>query len=276
MSYQDFLDTLVSPINSFINWLSLVANSLIHNYIVITLLGITLFISLVWFIFYLIFDYFDKINNRYDDYNDKFYNYELLKDVQIDYLNSHYLKEFDYRYRNKVLNSQVLNAYLSQNKELDIDNRRLANSNKMESLKQIKNEILGDNDPSNDSDLDLIIPPKPQKATFDELKLAELKELDNEIIKDNNKKIDSILLENGYIDYKGHLVDINTGEIVNSNNSKKIINLGQFAYYDRNDKVMKHIALPVIDKDDGSFQFDNDNLSDIDRDFIMNHTLIRK
>lgn len=214
MSYQDFLDTLVIPINSFINWLSIVANSLIHNYFVITLLGITLFISLVWFIFYLIFDYFDKINNRYDDYNDKFYNYELLKDVQSDYLNSHYLKEFDYRYRNKVLNSQVLNAYLTQNKELDIDNKRLANFNKMESLKQVKNEILGDNDSSNDSDLDLIIPPKPQKATFDELKLAELKEFDKEIIKDNNKKIDSILLENGYIDFNGKLVNINTGEVV--------------------------------------------------------------
>ena len=274
MTYQQFLNSLVSPITSFIEWLTMVANNLIHNYIFISFLGITIFISFVWFIFHLIFNYFDKVNNRYDDYSDKYYNYELFKEVQSNYLNKHYVDEFDYRYRSKVLNGQVLNAYLHNNSDLDIDNKRLSNLNKIESLKEIKNEKLSDDDSSNDDDIDLIVPPKPQKATFDELKLAELKSIHDENVKENNSEIDKILLENGYIDHKGQLVNINTGEVVDS--SPKLINLGQFAYYDKKDKAMKNIALPVIDNDDGSFQFDNDNLSDIDRDFIMNHTLLRK
>ena len=281
MSYSDFLNNLISPITAFVNWLSTMANSLITNYYFITFLGITIFISLFWLLFNLIFNHFDRINKRYDDYNDKYYNYELSKEVHSAYLDKHYSDEYDYRYRNKVLNSQVLNGYLQNNEQLDIDNRILSNKNRMSALKSIKNELLDDNDDSNDSDIDLIVPPKKvELASVKELNknlIEEYPNLHNELVKENNDLIDKILLENGYIDYKGNLVDIKTGETVDiSNNSKNIINLGQFVYYDKIDKIMKNIALPVIDNDDGSFQFDNENLSDIDKDFILNHTLIRK
>lgn len=209
MTYQEFLNSLVSPITSFVNWLTMVANNLIHNYIFITFLGITIFISFIWLIFHLIFDYFDKVNNRYDDYSDKYYNYELFKEVQSNYLNKHYVDEFDYRYRCKVLNGQVLNAYLHNNSDLDVDNKRLANLNKIESLKQIKNEKLSDDDSSNDDDIDLIVPPKPQKASFDELKLAELKSLHEELKNDINNDISRIERENSDLVEKLDYYNIN-------------------------------------------------------------------
>lgn len=213
MSYQDFLNSLISPITSFVSWLSLIANYLIHNYFFITFLGITLFISLVWFIFYLIFDFIDRVNNRYDDYSDKYYNYELLKEVQSDYLNNNYSDEFDYRYRNKVLNGQVLNSYLSNNRELDIDNKRLANFNKMESLKQIKNDILSDDDSSNDNDIDLIIPPKPQLSNKNELDNFERNELFNSSF---NYANNNFLNKYGiFIDKKSNnYIDSSTGEVL--------------------------------------------------------------
>lgn len=217
MTYQQWLDTLVSPVRYFLNWLISIANSLIHNYFFITFLGITIFISLVWLIFNLIFDTIDSINSRYDDYNDKNYNYELLKEVQSDYLNNHYTDEYDYRYRSKVLNGQVLNGYFQLNKELDIDNRRLANLNKIESLKDIKRDNLIDNDSSNDDDINLIIPPQIQLAKKEELDNTLIHDYYEEVKQRTNDKIDKILFENGYIDYKGKLVNINTGEVINDN-----------------------------------------------------------
>lgn len=231
MSYSQWLDTLVSPIQYFINWLIAIADSLIHNYIFITFLGITLFISLVWFIFHLIFDFIDSINDRYDDYNDKYYNYELLKEVQSDYLDKHYIDEYDYRYRSKVLNGQVLNGYLQQNKDLDIDNKRLANLNKIEALKDIKQEKLTDDDSSNDDDIDLIIPPKPQLANKNELGHSWLYDYDDELKNEINSNVDNILYENGYIDYKGHLFDIKTGEVVDSNVLSHVQNTTDFLGY---------------------------------------------
>lgn len=292
MTYQDFLSTLVSPINYFINWLSIVADSLIHNYIFITMFGIVLFISLVWLVYDIIDWFFYSHINDYDDYNDRMYDYKLLKEVQSDYLDNNYSNEFDYRYRSKVLNGQVLNVYLSQNKDLDIDNKRLSNSNKMESLKKLKEDILHDDDVSNDDDLDLIIPPKPQLSSINELKhknkgmsSEELKEFQADIASDIFFKWEKLLNENKNLLLKHDLkydrdakvfYNFKTGEVYSIPETKQI-KLGNFVYYDKLTKTMKNIALPIIDSDNTfGFDFDNDNLSDYEKDFIKNNTLIRK
>ena len=236
MTYHEFLEFIFTPITSFVNWLGMVANSLMSNYIFMTFLGITIFISLVWVVYDFIKTIIDNISSKYDDYNDRYYNYELFKEVQSDYLDKHYTDEYDYRYRSKVLNSQVLNGYLQLNKDLDIDNKRLANKNKMESLKEIKEEILNDDDSSNDNDIDLIVPPKPQLASVEDLKLAELKEFHQDTIKEINSDIDRILFENGYIDYKGNLVKIDTGEVVLSDTEKNRILQHDFEDYNSLDK----------------------------------------
>lgn len=196
LSYRDWLDTLALPIRYFVDWLVQISNSLCENYFFITLLGITIFVSLFWVVFYIISFIYHKYHDRFEDYNDKYYNYELFKEVQSDYLDNHYTDEYDYRYRSKVLNSQVLNGYLHQNKDLDIDNKRLANKNKMESLKEIKEEILNDDDSSNDNDIDLIVPPKPQLANWNELKQAQLRDMQEELKKDINSEIERIESEN--------------------------------------------------------------------------------
>ena len=110
MTYQDFLDSLVSPITSFVSWLGMVANSLIHNYIFITMLGIVLFISLVWLVYDIIDWFFYSHINDYDDFNNRLYDYGVFKKVQYEYLNKNYDKEFEYKYKLRVLNEQVFSS----------------------------------------------------------------------------------------------------------------------------------------------------------------------
>lgn len=54
MSYSDFISSLSNGASLFYNSLIQVANSLIHNYIFITMLGITIFCSLLHFVVYAI------------------------------------------------------------------------------------------------------------------------------------------------------------------------------------------------------------------------------
>ena len=51
MTYSEFLQTLVSPITTFVSGLSSIASSLMSNYIFITLLGLVIFGSLFWLIY---------------------------------------------------------------------------------------------------------------------------------------------------------------------------------------------------------------------------------
>ena len=124
MTYQDFLDSLVSPITSFVSWLSMVANSLIHNYIFITMLGIVLFISLVWLVYDIIDWFFYSHINDYDDFNNRLYDYGVFKKVQYEYLNKNYDKEFEYKYKLRVLNEQVFSSLLHNNRDLLLQNTK--------------------------------------------------------------------------------------------------------------------------------------------------------
>lgn len=48
MSYSDFVNTLANGFSLFYNSLVSIANVLIHNYLVITILGVGIFISLMY------------------------------------------------------------------------------------------------------------------------------------------------------------------------------------------------------------------------------------
>lgn len=48
MSYSDFVNTLANGFSLFYNSLVSIANVLIHNYLVITILGVGIFISLIY------------------------------------------------------------------------------------------------------------------------------------------------------------------------------------------------------------------------------------
>lgn len=47
MSYSDFLNTLVAPIQSFISWATTLTNNLITNYVFITIVGLSVITSLL-------------------------------------------------------------------------------------------------------------------------------------------------------------------------------------------------------------------------------------
>lgn len=49
MTYSNFIDTLSNGFSMFYSGLITLANSLINNYLIITILGISIFISLICF-----------------------------------------------------------------------------------------------------------------------------------------------------------------------------------------------------------------------------------
>ena len=67
MSFSQFLSTLTNGFTIFYNGLTSLSNVLIENYIVIVLLGLPLFLSVLYFLFDLLFDLpFHKTKNLDD------------------------------------------------------------------------------------------------------------------------------------------------------------------------------------------------------------------
>lgn len=293
MSYQDFLNTLISPIRLFVSALTEVADSLVHNYIFITLLGLSLFISLVWLIYYTFHDFINSKINSIEDKIDRYKKYELYKETQREYLDKHRVDEFMYLYDLTILKQQVMNGIYRNNPEVLLDNITQFNKLKAKALKSIKEEYENDDDSSNDDDIDYIIPTPPiQKATLDELKKANqigwLKEYSRQLENEINSGIDKIMDENkdllskygvSYNKKSNEFFDNQTGEVINILDrikNKKIIQLGDFAYYDKESKEMKRIVFPIIPGENNKdFQFDNENMSDKDKEFVSSHTLIK-
>ena len=110
MTFQEWADSIFAPITYFVNWLKMVASSLMDNYIFVTFLCIVLSISLIWFIFYLIQDFLFSKLDSIDDYNDKMKNYELYKDIQRDYFYKNGELEYLDAYKRYSLHREVANS----------------------------------------------------------------------------------------------------------------------------------------------------------------------
>lgn len=118
MTFQEWADSIFAPITYFVNWLKMVASSLMDNYIFVTFLCIVLSISLIWFIFYLIQDFLFSKLDSIDDYNDKMKNYELYKDIQRDYFYKNGELEYLDAYKRYSLHREVVNDYFDNNTDL--------------------------------------------------------------------------------------------------------------------------------------------------------------
>ena len=221
MSYSQWLDTLVSPISNFITWLSMVADSLIHNYFVITLLGICLFLSLFWLVFYFIHDYIESKIHKYDDFNNMYDRYVLFKKVKLKYLDLHRLDEFEYLTKYSVLKRQVLihlyNSYPDLMLESKIKNLEFT----AQGIRDLKGRQVSDNNPLNDNDADIFISnPSIQLADSTELKLKknnpmsfdELHALHLNSVDSINSTIDDIMNDNKDLLNKHNIINsrINT------------------------------------------------------------------
>ena len=69
MTYEEFLNSMLSPISSFITWLGMISNYLLTNYFFITILGLTLLSSLLfYFLGYLL----HNLNNHSKDLDNTF------------------------------------------------------------------------------------------------------------------------------------------------------------------------------------------------------------
>ena len=60
MTYQEHLDSLVAPVQSFFSWFTTMTNSLLRNFFVIDLLGFVLIGSLLFLVMNIIKKYIDN------------------------------------------------------------------------------------------------------------------------------------------------------------------------------------------------------------------------
>lgn len=130
MSYSDFLNTLIAPIQLFIDALFSVAGSLKSNYIFLTLFGITLFISCFWWFVNMIHDFFyDRIDER-EDYINKYNEYVLYQNIQHEYIHRHRADYLDLKYDKYAISQQAIMDYFYKNKgvleQFKLDNLKLS------------------------------------------------------------------------------------------------------------------------------------------------------
>lgn len=225
MTYSQFLDFIGNAFNLFRDTFLSVADMLIKNYFFITILGIPIFISLIWLVYYFIHDILISKIDKYEEYSDKMKNYELNQEVKYDYLKKHRLDVYDYVYDMTILKQQVINGIYKYHKDLFLENKIENFKLNAEALKKMKKEQLLDYDDSNDNDADTFsnIPIYPMKlANKNELKpkniISEHPNLHNELVKENNKDIDRVILESGYSYINGNWVNNTTGEVFKSTN----------------------------------------------------------
>lgn len=226
MTYSQFLQFIGNAFNLFKDTFLSVADMLIKNYFFITILGIPIFISLIWLVYNLIHDILTSKIDMYEEYSDKMKNYELNQEVKYDYLKKHRLDVYDYVYDMSILRQQVLNGIYRNHKDLILDNKIENFKLNAEALKKMKKEQLLDDNDSNDNDADMFsnIPVPPMKlANKQELKTSWLKEFGEDMKKENKNEIENIMYENKdllnkigvYYDYNSNnFYDSKTGELV--------------------------------------------------------------
>lgn len=145
MTYYEFLEFIFTPISYFVNWLTSIANSLIHNYIFITFFGIVIFVSLFWFLIDWLLDYFHSKAYEYEDFNNLYDDYVKRQKVKYKYLDNHYSDLYSYNYKIRVMNEQVYNHVSNINKELLIANKINSLKINKEGLERFKNSTSIDN-----------------------------------------------------------------------------------------------------------------------------------
>lgn len=169
ISYTDFLDFIFTPISYFANWLSSVANTLINNYFFITILGITIFISLLFLFIDSFHDFIRKKIHDYEDFNNLYDDYCKRQKVKYKYFEEHYIDLSEYNYKLRVMNEQIYNMVCNKNKDLLVDN-------KIHSLK-INNQALEFFKDSNNDD-EKIFKKWYDKSTGKQLTPEEVAEFD--------------------------------------------------------------------------------------------------
>lgn len=69
MTYNDFLNLLLNGVNLFFDNIGIIVNYLLTNYIFITILGLVIILSIVKYLFSLIFNPFENVIEDLDNPN---------------------------------------------------------------------------------------------------------------------------------------------------------------------------------------------------------------
>lgn len=118
MTYEAFLEMLLTPFHIFFYTITRWSSALFDNYYFITILGAGLFCSFVLFCFnHFVLGWLKVPSSKYEEYNDLYKNYDLYQDVKMDWFKNNRDKIYAYRYDNYGVNQNVRDLYNDTNKK---------------------------------------------------------------------------------------------------------------------------------------------------------------
>ena len=124
MQYSEFLDFISNGCSLIFNTLIQVANNLMSNYFFITILGISIFSSLLWFFLdNVVYRPVDNVRDNCEDFIHSKRKYNLFHEVRYNFLQTNEKDVYLSRMANLKLNRNVFDNYLSENKDLEFSIR---------------------------------------------------------------------------------------------------------------------------------------------------------
>lgn len=118
MSYSDFLDFISNGCIMFLNAFINVSNSLIHNYIFITLLGLSIFITLFWWFYDNVVIALLKVKDNCDNWVDLKRRYKQFNDMKLNYISTNRYDVELLNYANLKINRELYYQFLNNENDL--------------------------------------------------------------------------------------------------------------------------------------------------------------
>lgn len=140
MTYTEFLDLISNGCSLVFNTLIQVANNLMSNYFFITILGISIFSSLLWFFLdNIMYKPVENVHNNCEDFISSKRKYNLFHEVRYNFLQTNEKDVYLSRMANLKLNRNIFDNYLSENKDLEFSIRFKQLNTSNECYRAIKN-----------------------------------------------------------------------------------------------------------------------------------------
>lgn len=137
MTYTEFLNYIGNGCSLFLDTLISVSNNLIHNYIFITIFGLSLFVALFWWFY----DNFVvaplKVKDNVDNWIDLKRRYKQFNDMKLNYISTNRIDVELLNYSNLVINRELYLKFLHERNDLAYSLTYTSLSLKREASKQL-------------------------------------------------------------------------------------------------------------------------------------------
>lgn len=111
MTYQEHLNSLISPVQSFFDWFTQITNSLLRNYFVIDMLGFVLIGSLLFLLINILLNYIHKKNDDLEKKQSRYDSYALFQEAKNEFMKKNPSLYYENKYKDYVFQKSIQKDY---------------------------------------------------------------------------------------------------------------------------------------------------------------------